>query len=272
MTASTVQTTQHGGAVDSEDLQSETPRAEARRAAFLAAAREVFLESGYEGASMAAIVKRAGGGSLSTLYNQYKGKEGLFQAVIDERVHRLIQQSEVEFSSHAPLAEGLQRIGEYYLAQLTSRDSLEMFRMMVAQARKFPDMANAFTYSVPERIRQSLARYLQDRSDAGRDPDQGLRGRCGRVRRHGPRPPAPSRPYGHQLHADRARAPRDGRARGQGFNWGIGSAVARLPAPHPVEVLRLRAVEPARSWRRDRPYLPCDTKSAVDTHSADCRR
>ena len=41
--------------------EPEAGRAELRRAAFLQAARDVFLEYGYEAANMAEIVKRAGG-------------------------------------------------------------------------------------------------------------------------------------------------------------------------------------------------------------------
>ena len=52
--------------------EPEAGRAELRRAAFLRAAREVFLEFGYENANMAEIVRRAGG-SLSTLYAQFGG-------------------------------------------------------------------------------------------------------------------------------------------------------------------------------------------------------
>ena len=61
--------------------EPEAGRAELRRAAFLGAARDVFLEFGYEQANMAEIVRRAGG-SLSTLYAQFGGKKGLFEAMI----------------------------------------------------------------------------------------------------------------------------------------------------------------------------------------------
>ena len=58
-------------------------RGVARKQAFLQAAREVFLEHGYEAASVNEVVRRAGG-SLATLYSQYGSKEGLFLAVAAE--------------------------------------------------------------------------------------------------------------------------------------------------------------------------------------------
>ncbi|MBU1289240.1 MAG: TetR/AcrR family transcriptional regulator, partial [Alphaproteobacteria bacterium] len=59
---------------DSKDTEPLS-RGDKRRAAFIAAARQVFLEQGYEAASMSEIVLRAGG-SLSTLYSQFGDKQG----------------------------------------------------------------------------------------------------------------------------------------------------------------------------------------------------
>jgi len=146
--------------------EPETGRAELRRAAFLKAAREVFLEFGYEAANMAEIVRRAGG-SLSTLYAQFGGKKGLFEAMIDSRVNELTEQMHMELAAHAPLKEGLRRIGEAFLARSLQPDSVDVLRLMVAQAKKFPDMAQQWTTRGPEAVRKALAQYLEDRVNAG---------------------------------------------------------------------------------------------------------
>jgi len=146
--------------------EPEAGRAELRRAAFLKAARDVFLEAGYEAANMAEIVKRAGG-SLSTLYSQFGGKKGLFEAMIDARVTELTAQMHIELAAHAPLKEGLRRIGETFLLKQTQPESLDVFRLMVAQAKKFPEMAEAWSKRAPEAVRKALAEYLTDRAKAG---------------------------------------------------------------------------------------------------------
>lgn len=146
--------------------EPEAGRAELRRAAFLKAARAVFLEYGYEAANMAEIVKRAGG-SLSTLYAQFGGKQGLFEAMIDDRVHDLTAQMHIELAAHAPLREGLKRIGEAFLFKQTHPESLDVFRLMVAQAKKFPGIAETWSKRVPEQVRKALADYLRDRVEAG---------------------------------------------------------------------------------------------------------
>ena len=97
-----------------DQMSGETPelraldRGVARKQAFLQAAREVFLEHGYEAASVNEVVRRAGG-SLATLYSQYGSKEGLFLAVAAEHQERFLAQilPVGEDYEHLPLREGL---------------------------------------------------------------------------------------------------------------------------------------------------------------------
>jgi AcrR family transcriptional regulator len=145
---------------------AEAGRAMLRREAFLLAAREVFLEHGYEQASMAEIVKRAGG-SLSTLYAQFGGKRGLFEAMIDRRVFDLTAQMQVELAAHAPLREGLHRIGMTFLGKVMSPDSLDVLRLVAGQAKKFPELAGGYGRQGIDRVRGALAAYLKDRAEAG---------------------------------------------------------------------------------------------------------
>jgi AcrR family transcriptional regulator len=149
-----------------EDGPADAGRAGLRREAFLTAARDVFLQHGYEQASMAEIVRRAGG-SLSTLYAQFGGKRGLFEAMIDRRVVDLTAQMHVELAAHAPLREGLQRIGLTFLSKVMEPDSLDVLRLMAGQAKKFPEMAGGYGRQGIDRVRGALAEYLKDRAEAG---------------------------------------------------------------------------------------------------------
>ncbi len=158
--------TDSNSATVSPQQEPEAGRAELRRAAFLKAARDVFLEFGYEQANMAEIVRRAGG-SLSTLYAQFGGKKGLFEAMIDSRVEMVTQQMQAELATHAPLRQGLQRIGQHFLTLHASPQSIDVFRLMVSQAKKFPDMAEAWNKRATEGVRKALATYLEDRAKAG---------------------------------------------------------------------------------------------------------
>lgn len=144
-------------------------RAEIRRRAFLDAAREVFLEQGYEAANMSEIVRRAGG-SLATLYAQFGDKEGIFLAVLEVRMKDVTSALEVELQAHTPVEEGLRRIGERFAGKLVQPQSLELYRLIVGLAKKFPDLAQTFMKLGPNKVRAGLAAYLRDRADAGEIP------------------------------------------------------------------------------------------------------
>lgn len=88
-------------------LASQTPaqlhvsdRGVARRQGFLRAARAVFLEQGYEAASVNDVVCVAGG-SLATLYAQFASKENLFLAVCEEQREQAVAAMTPPFKSGA---------------------------------------------------------------------------------------------------------------------------------------------------------------------------
>lgn len=137
-----------------------------RRLAFLNAARDVFLEHGYESASMAEIVRRAGG-SLATLYAQFGGKQGLFLAMFEDRVGEMTRQMQLEQQSQTPLTEGLQRIGETFLTKIVDPEALDVWRLLTGLARKFPELPAGYMRLGPDKVRAALADYLSDRAAAG---------------------------------------------------------------------------------------------------------
>lgn len=122
-----------------EKAGARTPdRGVARRHAFLQAAREVFLEQGYEAASVNDVVRLAGG-SLATLYSQFGNKEGLFLAFMQDQHDRFVREMRPDCVDHLPLEEALHTVGEHFLRRLLQRDSLAFFRVMVAEGRKIPE-------------------------------------------------------------------------------------------------------------------------------------
>lgn len=87
--------------------------------------------------------------------------------MIDARVQTVTLQMQMELAAHAPLQQGLKRIGEHFLALHASPQAIDVMRLMVSQAKKFPDMAEAWNKRATEGIRKALAGYLEDRAKAG---------------------------------------------------------------------------------------------------------
>jgi AcrR family transcriptional regulator len=140
-------------------------RSEVRRRAFLDAAAEVLFEQGFEAASVNEVVRRAGG-SLATLYAQFGNKEGLFLAALEDRVRAVAETIDVAAVADLPVAAGLQVIGERYLEALLRPNGVALFRILVAEARKSPELTRSFMAAGPTPVRAAVAAYLAERNAA----------------------------------------------------------------------------------------------------------
>jgi AcrR family transcriptional regulator len=136
-------------------------RGVARRQAFLQGARKVFLEQGYEAASVNDVVRIAGG-SLATLYAQFGNKEGLFLAVVQDQHERIMAAMTPECVDHLPLEQGLQAIGEQFLRAMLERECLAFFRLVVGEGRKFPESVQRYIFVGADKVREVVASYLRN--------------------------------------------------------------------------------------------------------------
>lgn len=157
-------------AIKTQDPEGrQLDRGVARRQAFLQAAREIFLEHGYEAASVNEVVRLAGG-SLATLYAQFGNKEGLFLAFMHDQHDRFAREMRPpEGVDGLPLESALQVVGEHFLRRLLQRDSLAFFRVMVSEGRKLPPhMREYFATGGSNLIFEELTKLL---TQAGLSPN-----------------------------------------------------------------------------------------------------
>ncbi|MEM8728628.1 MAG: TetR/AcrR family transcriptional regulator [Pseudomonadota bacterium] len=132
----------------------------------IAGAREVFMADGYEGASVDDIA-RAAGVSKATLYSYFPDKKLLFMEVATHECRRMIEETSVRIDRSAPVAEVLTLTAVQIVTFTTSGFGVQMFRISVAEAERFPELGRAFYESGPVQGRQRLAEYFQDACDAG---------------------------------------------------------------------------------------------------------
>lgn len=136
----------------------------ARREAILDVAAEVFLDEGFDAASMSTIAARVGG-SKSTLYNYFKSKEEIFQAHIErycnwqgEEMFRLLDDSE-------DLRTALTHLGRRYLTNVLSERNMRHFRLIVSAAERVPDLGRAFYEAGPLRGSRIVGDFLARMKD-----------------------------------------------------------------------------------------------------------
>ncbi len=150
-----------------ESATRRTPRGEARRNALLEAAREVFLEQGYEGASIEEIMRRVGG-SKASLYRYFGSKERLFWEVAGALTDEFIDELEVPTEADADLENTLCAIGRRFLRGFLEPAGCRMLRTLIAESQRFPELAQRYFEHGPQRARRALGNYLGLQRKAGR--------------------------------------------------------------------------------------------------------
>ncbi len=138
-----------------------------RRDAIVAAAAEVFLEEGFEGASMAGISARIGG-SKATLYGYFKSKEELFVAVTHEQAKKQMEPALAALEQETgELQKTLQVFGEKTAHFLCQESTLQTHRMILAEAGR-SDIGRRFHEEGPKMGMERVAAFLKKQMTAGR--------------------------------------------------------------------------------------------------------
>ncbi len=141
-------------------------RGAARHAAFIDAATEVFLEHGYDGATLDEIVRRAGG-SRATLNNQFGGKEGLFVAIIATLCAEMNATLALSVNAEHGPRETLLDFGLAFMRVMLRPESLGLYRIVMAEAGRFPALGLAVYRNGPQVAAERLTAYLGAGSKAG---------------------------------------------------------------------------------------------------------
>ena len=135
------------------------PRGEIRRSQILDAAVEVFLENGYGGATIDLVVERAGA-SKATVYSFFGGKEGLFAAIVEERVERILSAFGDPEVAHSDVLHALAHIARRYMEVVMAPDAVGFHRLIIAEGVRFPELARSFYQFGRDRTYAHLAGML----------------------------------------------------------------------------------------------------------------
>jgi AcrR family transcriptional regulator len=131
----------------------------------LDAARLVFLERGLAGASIDEIAARAGAGK-PTIYARFPGKEALFGAVVMREVEGKVARVESALQGGGSLEERLREMAEQILERALSNETIDLMRLSISEARRFPDLASGVHGMACERGAEAVARVLGEAAQA----------------------------------------------------------------------------------------------------------
>ncbi len=123
-------------------------------------ARQLFLERGYDAVSLDDILEQVGG-SKSTLYSYYGGKEGLFAATVEkmctEKLGPLLAMDMADLDPKT----ALNAVGRQFLTIISDPQGRAFFRAMISEAQRFPELASRFFSAGPERMLRLLRRSIE---------------------------------------------------------------------------------------------------------------
>jgi AcrR family transcriptional regulator len=142
---------------DPSESRTRQPAAH-RRKSILAAARDVFLERGYANASIDAIVERSGG-SKATVYQLFGNKEGLLAALVAEGAEELAHLVEA-LPLDGGLEESLRLFGRGYLNLVLRPERLGLFRLVVGECARVPELGDVFYRSGPQSCGKGMTRFF----------------------------------------------------------------------------------------------------------------
>jgi AcrR family transcriptional regulator len=132
-----------------------------KRRQILDGARKVFLDLGFDGASMGEIA-RAAGVSKGTLYVYFADKSRLFEAIVEEET---FEQGKVTFNfdqNRDPTAM-LTEFGQAYIAMICRPGGGSAIRTVMAIAERMPEVGRRYYEHVLEQTITRLATYLEAR-------------------------------------------------------------------------------------------------------------
>ncbi len=146
-------------------MSPSSPGRRPKRGEVLDAAVEEILEKGYAGATLASIAERAQV-STATVFKHFRTKADIFGAIM-----RRVWGNEEDSLPPAPdagaPADGLIEIGRDYAQTITDPKIRQLFRVMIAEVPRFPELGQELYDKGKKPYLERLSTYLQAEIAAG---------------------------------------------------------------------------------------------------------
>jgi AcrR family transcriptional regulator len=144
------------------------PRA-ARRESILAAALDEFSSQGFTAARLEDVARRAGI-AKGTIYLYFRDKEALFQELVRSRLTPVVGRIEAFAQADLPIAVLSKQLIELFVNEVLSTQRREVIRLMIAEGRRFPKLAEFYYREVLSHVFGSMRLVLERAAARGEVP------------------------------------------------------------------------------------------------------
>jgi len=151
-----------------QPIPLETRSARKRRS-IVDAAREVFMERGYAGATMDAIAAAAGV-SKPTVYNHFADKQQLFAQMLSDTIDELtlpFYEQVVDQPENVDVRDYLRDLARLLLNAVMQPQNLRLRRLVIAEASRFPELGRMYEEKAPDRAIAAVTEALKRLAKSG---------------------------------------------------------------------------------------------------------
>lgn len=148
------------GTPDSKPAGPGRPKDLGKRAAILDAARRMFTQHGFDGASMDQIAAEAGVSKL-TVYSHFGDKETLYVSVVKSYCEQQLPSTLFEAEPDLPLRERLMTIAHAFYSMISSPEAVAGHRMLCTPQLAGSSLPQLFWEAGPKRVQGEFAALLE---------------------------------------------------------------------------------------------------------------
>jgi len=137
-----------------------------KRSQIIDGARRVFIDKGFEAASMNDITREAGV-SKGTIYVYFANKEELFEALIEEERGTIFKNMYDVLDNADNLRETLVKFGKVLSLKITSAKVIQAQRTVIGASDRIPELGARFYERGPKRGHDKVAAFLEAAIERG---------------------------------------------------------------------------------------------------------
>lgn len=130
-----------------------------KKNAILEATAHLFLRKGFSGVSMEEIARESNV-AKQTLYSYFKGKDDLFRAIVHAQSEAFFSTLPHNDDPAQNIEEFLYIIGEKTMDMLFKRDTLALYRVIVSETPRFPELGRFYWQSGAQAFIDRLETFL----------------------------------------------------------------------------------------------------------------
>ena len=146
------------------------PKSQQKKDDILSAASSLFLEFGFSATSMDQVANKAEV-SKQTVYSHFKNKDALFIAIIALKCAEYQFDREHLHSPDLSVSEVLAELGLKFVKLLHDEEVIAMYRVVIAEVKSNPRVADLFYKAGPQHAIVLLAEYFCAQADLALDQD-----------------------------------------------------------------------------------------------------